>query len=267
MKFLGKSACTKFFVAALAIMSLSCVALAQTPPAPATPATPVAAPATATTTPTMDQILSRYVESIGGRAAWQKLTSRQSIGTIDIPAMNLSGTLQVHEKAPSDMLSVVVIAGAAFRRGFDGKTGWSDDPQNGVRELSGPELAEARQQAGFYHSIELAQTYSKLSVVGTEKIGDQDAYVVDATPVEGAVVKLYFDMQTGLMVRIKGQRHTPQGAMDFQEDLSDYRDADGIKLPFTIRQAAGGAEFTIRITEVHHNVALDDSQFAKPAAQ
>ncbi|MGA9183965.1 MAG: hypothetical protein WBZ32_01595, partial [Candidatus Acidiferrales bacterium] len=90
--------------------------------------------------PTADQVLDKYVQAIGGRAAWEKLHSRTSLGTIEIPTMNLSGTVMVHEKAPNSMLLVVILSGNSFRQGFDGTVAWSDDPQNGVQVKSGQEL-------------------------------------------------------------------------------------------------------------------------------
>lgn len=223
-------------------------------------------PAAASANPSVDQILDKYVDAVGGRAAWKKLTSRQSSGTIEVPAMNLSGTFQVIEKAPNRMLSVVVVAGANFREGFDGKTGWSDDPQNGVREQSGLELEETRRQADFYHSLDLRQLYKKLTVTRTEKIGDRSAYVVEGATGSGDPDQMYFDTQTGLALRVIGQHHGPEGVTVVQEDLEDYRDVDGVKVPFVIHQSSGESAFTIKIEEVRHNLPFDDAQFAKPAA-
>ena len=239
------------------MLALSSTSLAQTAPNRAASAS----------TPTLDQVLDKYVDALGGREAWKKLVSRQSTGTIEVPAMKLSGTFQVTEKAPNRMLSVVVVAGANFREGFDGKTGWSDDPQNGVREQTGLELEEARRQADFYHSLDLRQLYKKLTLTGTEKIGDRNAYVVEAATGSGDPDKMYFDTETGLALRVVGQHHTPEGASVVQEDLDDYRVVDGVKVPFTILQTTAESAFTIKIAEVHHNLTVDDAQFSKPAAQ
>lgn len=217
--------------------------------------------------PTSDDVINHYVKAIGGQDAWKKISSRQFIGTIEIPAMSVSGTLESHEKAPDKMLSVVVVAGSAFRRGFDGKAAWADDPQNGLRELTGPEFDDTKREADFYRPLNLQKTYSKIAVTGTEKVGDHDAYVVDATLPSGDTDKLYFDTQSGLLVKSIGQQHTPQGAVTMQVELSDYRDTDGVKLPYAIHQSTPQFEFNVKFTEVHTNVSFDDAQFSKPAAQ
>jgi zinc protease len=227
---------------------------------------PAISPSPATTaTPSADQIINRYVEASGGREAWQKLTSRVSTGTIEVPSMNLTGTVEIYEKAPDRMLAVITIAGASFRQAYDGTSGWTDDPSNGLREQSGAELAEARRDADFYHSLDLRKLYAGFKVSGKAKVGDRDAYLVEGTlPEGGKPDKMYFDSQSGLPVRIISEHHGPDGVADYQEDFEDFRDVDGIKLPFTIHQTNSGTEMIIKIEETHHNVEVEDSRFSKP---
>ncbi|MGB7435813.1 MAG: hypothetical protein WBW49_10385, partial [Candidatus Acidiferrum sp.] len=59
----------------------------------------------------------------------------------------------------------------------------------------------------------------------------------------------------------------PEGIVDFVEDFDDYREVDGIKRPFTIHETTGDNVLTIHISDIRDNVFLDDSVFAKPAAQ
>jgi zinc protease len=236
------------------------------------PAKPADAPATAASRaalPSADQVLKHYYEAIGGRAAWEKLHSRVSKGTIEIPAMNnLSGTIEVHMKAPDSILLVINVGGAVIRQGFDGTTAWSDDPRNGLRVLSGEEMEEVKREANFYHTLELQKIYSKMTVTGIEKVRDRDAYVVEGTPAAGGDPdKLYFDTQSGLQVRGINHRHTPDGSGEFTADIEDYRQIDGIKLPSTVEQSSSQNAFTIKFTDIQHNVDLADSQFAKPAAE
>jgi hypothetical protein len=257
---------------AIGILGLLCVFMARAqdaakPAASAASATPSATkPAAAL--PTADQVLDHYVQAIGGRAAWMKLNSRVSKGTIEIPAMNnLSGTVEIHEKAPNLMLAVINLGGAAFEQGFDGNVGWSDNPRDGLRELSGGELDDARREANFYHAVELKKNYTKMTVTGIEKVDDHDTYAVEATRAEGAPDRIYFDTQSGLMVRSVNQRNTSDGVTEFTADVDNYTEVDGVKLPFTVRQTSASATFIIQFTEVHHNLQLTESQFAKPPAE
>ena len=216
--------------------------------------------------PTVEQVLDRYVSAEGGGATLKKLLSRVMTGTISVPSMQLTGTVEIHEKAPNRTLGVITINGASFRQGFDGSAGWTDDPANGLRDQTGDELAETRRESDFYHALDLHKLYTKFTLVGKEKVGDHDAYVVEAAvPEGGPPEKLYFDVKSGLVLRDGSQRHGPDGTSEFQQDYEDYRDVDGVKLPFTIRQTNEGTLVIITVSEYHHNVPLDDSDFAKPA--
>lgn len=218
---------------------------------------------------TADQILDNYIQASGGRAAWEKVTSRISKGTVDLPAMNVSGTVEVREKAPNRVLITVAVGGSVFTQGFDGTVGWSEDPQNGLREQTGPELAETKRDSDFYHALDFRKLYSKISLAGTEKVGDKSVYVIEATPREGGDPdKVYFDQQTGLLIRAVTQHHNPDGTVEpFTEDFEDYRTQDGVTIPFTIHQTNPQMSFTIKVEEVHQNVPLDDAQFEKPASK
>lgn len=218
--------------------------------------------------PSVEKIIEHYVAAVGGREAWQKLASRVSMGTIEVPSANLKGTVVIHEKAPDKMLTIIIVAGSAFREGFDGMAGWGEDPQNGVREQTGAELAEARRQADFYSPLNTYEHYSKLTFVGSEKVNEHNSYVLEAAlPEGGAPDKLYFDTASGLPVRLISQHHTPEGVTQFQEDFSDYREVDGVVLPFVIKQSGADSSFVVKISDLRHNVELQDSEFSKPAVQ
>jgi hypothetical protein len=256
----------KYLVAAGFALALGITTLGQSTPQDSRKSQVPAS--VATVVPSVDQVVDHYMESVGGRAAWKKLSSRVSMGTIEVTSMNLSGTVVIHEKAPNKMLTIIVIAGSAFRQGFDGTLGWAEDPADGLREQTGPELAEAKHQSDFYSPFDLRDHYSKLTLLGSEKVGERETYVLEGTlPEGGQPDKLYFDAQTGLPARLVSLHHTPEGASDLQEDFSDYREVDGVKLPFTIAQTGPESSFTVKINEVRHNVPLDDGEFSKPAVQ
>jgi len=109
------------------------------------------------------------------------------------------------------------------------------------------------------------QMFSTIEVRGTEKIGDHDAYVVVGERTGKTPIELYFDQQTGLLLRLVRYGETVLGRLPTQIDYSDYRDADGVKIPYRWTLARPGGRFTIQVSEVQQNVPVDDGKFVKPA--
>jgi zinc protease len=215
--------------------------------------------------PTVDAILDRYVDALGGKAALEKQTTRVSLGTVEMAEGHLHGTVLIHEKAPDKTLQVVIVAGTAYRQGFDGYVGWTDDPQNGPQAMSEAQLADVSRDSDFFHPLHLRQLYAKLTLTGKEKIGDQEAYVIEgATPRSEAPDKIYFSARTGLLIRVLGMRHTAEGLTALQEDFLDYRAVDKVQVPFTILQSGGPEDVVIKLDQVHFGVDLEDSEFEMP---
>jgi len=218
--------------------------------------------------PSAAEIIANYVKAIGGAEPIKKTTSRVSKGSLEITGFGLSGTAEVYEKAPNKTATIVNITNFGLvQEGFDGVTAWAQDPQTGLRDKTGVELAAARIDSEFYKPIKINELYPKLVVKGVEKVGDKDTYVVEATPKESSVETWYFDTKTGLLVRQDSEREGPQGKQLVQTYLEGYKSVDGISLPHTIRQVTSAFTVNITITEVKHNVPIDDAKFKKPSGQ
>ncbi|HEX8890698.1 MAG TPA: hypothetical protein VF779_16225 [Pyrinomonadaceae bacterium] len=220
--------------------------------------------------PTVDAVLEKYVKAIGGREAVEKISSRVSKGTFELASLaGVKGQLEVYEKAPNKQVSFINIPGIGEEaEGFDGAIAWELEPDSGVvHEKTGLELASARREADFYEDIRFKELYTRLTLKGIEKVGAAQAYVLEAVPAEGSAEHFYFDTQTGLLLRRDSVEEGEEGRRATEEYFSDYRVVDGIKLPFTIHEVSPGMDFLIKISEIKHNVTIDDTKFNKPEGQ
>ena len=154
---------------------------------------------------------------------------------------NLSGTVEIHEKAPNSMLAVITLGGAVFEQGFDGTTAWSDDPQNGMRVLPAGNWTMRGAKRIFIIRWSCKRIYSEDDSHRNRE--NQRARYLRGGSVfasKGAPDKMYFDTQNWLLVRSVNHRYTPDGLTEFQADVEEYTEVDGVKLPFTVHQI--GAE-------------------------
>jgi hypothetical protein len=106
-----------------------------------------------------------------------------------------------------------------------------------------------------------------MQVQEPEKIGDRQAYVVLGTREGKPPIRLYFDEQSGLLLRLVRFGETALGWLPTQIDYSDYRDTDGVKIPYRWTLARPSGRFTIQVNEMKQNVPVDDAKFVKPAAE
>jgi photosynthetic reaction center cytochrome c subunit len=226
--------------------------------APNASAAPVAA------LPTADQILDRYIQAIGGADAVKKNTTRIEKGTVDSPSRGMHASIETYRKAPDEAFAILHAPPGDTTEGFDGAQGWERVPNGQVREETGDELVRVKQWASFYLGQQFKQDYSRLQVDGMEKIAGQDAYRVLAWWVAGGADRLYFDAQSGLLLRVFHQIDSPLGALPLQTDYEDYRDVNGVKIPFLIRVARVDGTTTYQWSQMLANVPVDDRIFQKP---
>jgi outer membrane lipoprotein-sorting protein len=211
--------------------------------------------------PGVDQIIDKYVTASGGKAAIEKHRTRVSKGSVEVVTFGATGTIELFAKAPNKQFSRSEFDGyGQVLQGFDGKVAWSKTPDTGLRELGGEELERAKASADFYVASHLKDRYTKMSVAGQGKAGYRAAYIIAAESGSGTE-KLYFDTETGLLVRIESR--SSQGPVTIS--FADYKEADGVKLPQTIRQETEQLTVVIKLAQVQHDVAVDDAMFAKPA--
>ena len=106
-----------------------------------------------------------------------------------------------------------------------------------------------------------------MSFAGKDKIDGKEVYVLRGTTPDNRRERLYFDVETGLLLRRSGNVTTMIGVIPEQVDFEDYRDAGGMKLPFTIRVSSIDSFFssTRKFSEIKLNVPLDQTKFSKPA--
>jgi hypothetical protein len=225
--------------------------------------------ARAAATPTVDQILEKFVQAIGGQAACEKISSRVMKATLESPTLGGSMPWEMYSKAPNKQLSTFEITGfGVIRDAFDGRVAWSQSPM-GLREKSDDELLKVKRDAEFYRDLDLKKHYPGLAVQGTAKVGAEDAYRLESSPTPTSRETLYFGARSGLMLRADSEYATSTGKVQASALLEDYRPVDGVKVPFLIRLTLTTPEqpemsLIIKCSEVQHNVPIDDAKFAKP---
>ncbi len=214
---------------------------------------------------TAEQVIEKSIAASGGREAIAKISSTVGKGAVDVTFAGATASLEFYAKAPNKRLIVTELAGfGTFKNGFDGTVSWADDPQGGLREITGAQLEQTRRESVFNAALKWKEMYPKVELKGKEKVGEREAYVLVLTPGAGKPVTQYYDAETFMLARQVSTQVTEQGEMEIIADFSDFREVDGIKTPFQIKQILPMGDVVIKFTEMKNNVAIEDAKFSKP---
>lgn len=217
--------------------------------------------------PTAVQILDKYLAAIGGEKRAAALTSWTGKGTYSgYGPEGEPRPVEVYARAPNQK-SVIVrdpVAGDNVTT-FSGTEGWVSAPFRpiDVLELHGAEIDSARAEAELMFPARIKQVLTGMRT-SNDFIDDRTVLVVQGTK-GAAIVTLYFDEETGLMTRLVRSTPSPVGRLPVQIDYSDYRDVNGLKMPFKWRMTWLDGRSNFEMSEIQSNVAIDAARFARPA--
>ena len=212
--------------------------------------------------PAADQLLDKYLTATGGSEALQKVTTRVQKGTLTAFG-GQHFPMEIYSKSPYKRISIMHLQNGDSVTAFDGKQGWLSIPGR-VHMMSATENDAARIDADLYFAADVKTLYQKFNVNPGEKIDGHETYLVIGNSEGKPPLHLYLDKESGLLLRLIRYAETPIGRNPTQIDYADYRETNGVKLPYRWMLARPGGRFTIQVEQVQQNVPVDEGRFAPP---
>ncbi len=242
--------------------------------------------------PGAGQIIDKYLEAIGGTERLAAIKSYTGKGTsVGFGGFGGGGRVEIFAKFPDRRATWIDFPQSPERgnsvRTYDGQEGWLETPLTvlGEYQLTGGELDGARLDAELAFPAQIKEVLANLRVsipttisdlpgpssqtskeVSMVAVGqDRPVNVVQGTGPRGVLATLYFDRETGLLLRVVRYGKSPIGRVPTQVDYADYRDVNGVKMPFRMIFAWMDGRDAIQLSEVRTNVAIDAAKFGRPA--
>lgn len=218
---------------------------------------------TTSAAPTPNALVEKWIDAVGGRKSLEKIHSRQANGSIQITSAGLNANLLYLGKAPNNRFIEFDFSG--FGKALEicnGKSAWSASPGSTPTPKTGQELERALRDALFHQELTFQQTFPTLSVQGSATVNNRPAWILNAQTSTGDKETLYFDQETGLLVRKDLTLPTAQTTENASIYFEDYKTVDGIRVAHTVRlQEPAMVAFKMTFTEVKHNIDIPDSRF------
>lgn len=206
-----------------------------------------------------DEIIAKYQQSIGGKEAFDKITSLKLVGKIESGKNNESETT-IYEKAPCLYYSETKSSHGTMQRGFNGESGWFKTPQY-QRKLDGDDLVDLKLGADFYAPLNFEKNYSGLKLDNVEIIDNDTVYVVNGISSTTRSFKFFFDAKSGLLVRQIQYNKTLFGELQSQTDYKDYRSVNGVLFPYELDVADYEHIQKFKFDAITPNVPVDEKMF------
>jgi photosynthetic reaction center cytochrome c subunit len=220
--------------------------------------------------PAADQVLDKFIQAVGGPQKLAGLTSFVAKGTSQAYGETDKYPAELFAKAPEQRTLIVHTPNGDSTATYDGRSGWTAAPPTDrpvpLLALSGGDLDAAKLDADLTFPARIKQALTEWRVGPPDTIDGHAVQVVQGRNAARLPVRLFFDKDSGLLVRLIRYTDSPVGLGPTQIDYADYRDVAGVKMPFRWTTTWLDGRTTIELTDVQPNVPVDAAKFARPPA-
>jgi hypothetical protein len=205
-------------------------------------------------------VFARYTEALGGERVLRSHESKTLSGDFALSSFGLSGTMDMKVAAPNLVSQTIELSGlGTINSGYNGEVAWSSDPLQGTQRLTGQTLNDMVRQSQYFLPLTYAELYPQQETVGLSEINGVQAYEVKLTDTDGGETTMWFNAETGLMIRSIATISSPAGVMRTVTDILEYREFDGETVPISMAVDQAGQQVDIEIYSVSFNdVSAED---------
>jgi hypothetical protein len=222
------------------------------------------------TTPTVDELVAKNIESKGGAAALAAIKSIRFEGRLLVNQGQLELKYSETKVRPGKVRTNAVLQGMNLVQAYDGTSGWKIFPIYGRKDpekMSADESKSLIEEAEIGGPLENWKAQGKtLTYLGTEDVEGTTAHKLKVVRKNGDVNYVYLDPDYFLEIRILDQRIEQGARVEVETDLGDYEKVNGVYFPFSAEAGSKGStdKQKIIIDKAEANIPVDDSSFKFP---
>ena len=216
--------------------------------------------------PKAETLLDKYIEVTGGKAAYAKVHSDLTTGTMEFKGMGMKGKVTTYSAEPDRKYSEVVLEGMGkMQEGVSNGVAWSMSSMQGPHLKEGDEKAETLLQAKFNSDLNWRDQFKNAETVGVETVEGAECYKVVLTPKVGSPSTRWFDKKSNLLVKMSLTAKSPMGEVQSDSIVSEWKKEGDLLMPHKIVSKVATMELVMTVDAVQHNPEIPKDKFEIPA--
>ncbi len=216
--------------------------------------------------PSVNDVLEKYFEAIGGKEQYSGVKSMTVNGEISIPEQGVNGKFTIVQQAPNKMRMDMNFEGIGEQSfGHDGDTAWQISAIQGAEILEGEQAEQFAMQAEVTPFLDLDKKFKSVKCTGKEDFDDKSCYVIVVKNPDRDPITHYFSVDSGLHVGTKLTQVSAMGKLEVVNKIGDYKDVDGLKVSHkSTAELPIGMTVVTSIKSIKIDGDIADSKFDLP---
>ncbi|MEO8436364.1 MAG: hypothetical protein ABI596_15790 [Pyrinomonadaceae bacterium] len=218
---------------------------------------------------TVDEILSHYFKTVGGKEKINAVQTLRRTGKF-IGGGGFEAVVVQENKRAGSVREEFSLQGMTAINAYDGKAGWKIEPFSGKKDpeaMGEEEMKSILEDADFDGPlVNYQQKGNKVEFIGMDKFEGTDTYKLKVSKPNGDVYVYYLDTDYYVPIKIDTRRIVRGAEREYETALGDYKEVAGWYLPYSFETNVKGSQDKSRIVyeQIEANVAIDDSRFQMP---
>ena len=207
---------------------------------------------------TAKDVIDTYLKAIGGREKLKSVKDRTTIMLGDMMGQTLN--IFINQKAPNKLRQTIRSGEMKQTLIYDGKKGEMILGDKKIK-LKGKELDKLKADAEMNFLFNPAEYGVTLELTGIENVDSTKCYKIAMSSGGGAKWDQFYSIESGLKIREDKEYETPDTNLVQETYYSDYREVDGLKFPFKMKQIFGLQTIDLTVISIIINQGLEDIIF------
>ncbi len=219
----------------------------------------------------VDQVLQRYVQALGGLDKIRAVQAIRVRGSMTLGS-GMEATFLRTVKRPNKVRLEFTTQGMTGIQAYDGTQGWMLMPFMGHTEPQpiSPDAARGMEEQADIGGplVDYRAKGHQVELVGRESVEGKPAYKLKVTFKSGEVTFYYLDVESHLPLRAQSTRTFQGQELNMVTSFGDYRAVGGLMMAHTITVTGPGpGSQQLVIEAVELNPEVPDEYFRMPVKQ